>query len=530
MFGFDRSGPKGTGESSLALWVLALPLLVLIMSVSSTVTAQIATADYWPTEGWRASTPEEQGIDSLRLAEVIEYLQNQQGFTIHSLLIIRNGYVVADAYFYPFARGYLHDIASDTKSFTSTLIGIAIDRGYIEGVEQPVLDFFPERTVANLDAGKEAMRLEDLLTMRPGLRCVPEQFEITLQEMMASPDWVQFTLDLPMVAEPGTRYVYCSPTVHLLSAVVQQATGVSALEFAQEHLFGPLGVSNVIWPADSQGHNMGWGDLKLTPHDMAKFGYLFLNEGQWDGRQVVPAAWVETATSPLTRHNLVPSDYGYLWWVDPSGAYFEAAGFGGQEIYVVPDLDTVVVMTGASGGGGPGNWGEQLLNSRIIPLLDSATPLPANPEGVAALASEIQAAAAPNVQPEPVPPLPEMAQRVAGKAVVLEANPVGLQSVSLAFPAEAEAVLTLSFGNGMQVEWPAGLDNVYRFALGTGGLRDAAKGWWESDNVFVVHHDQIGHHAREQISVTFEQDHVTIQIQDLNRPEAVLTLVGRLEE
>ena len=259
--------------------------------------------DYWPTDGWRTSTPEEQGMDSEQLAEMMDYLQGSPGFTIHSLLIIRNGYIVTDATFYPFAQDSLHDLASATKSFMSTLIGIAIDKGYIESVEWPVLDFFPGRTVANLDANKEAMTLENLLTMRSGFECSNQGAESTDVQMEASPNWVQFTLDLPMATEPGTRYNYCNQNSLLLSAIIQETTGMSALAFAQEHLFGPLGVSDFIWPTGPQGNNRGWGDMKLAPHDMAKLGYLFLNQGLWDGQQVVSAAWGQAATSvTLTFH------------------------------------------------------------------------------------------------------------------------------------------------------------------------------------------------------------------------------------
>ncbi len=138
-------------------------------------------------------------MDSELLAEAMNYLQEQNGFNIHSLLIIRNGYVVTDSYFYPFAQSRsLHDLASATKSFTSSLIGIAINMGYIENVEQHVLDFFPERSVANIDANKEAMTLEDLLTMRPGFECSHSPSDKTTFEMMDTPDWVQFVLDSSM--------------------------------------------------------------------------------------------------------------------------------------------------------------------------------------------------------------------------------------------------------------------------------------------------------------------------------------------
>ena len=449
-------------------------------------------------------------MDSEQLAELMDYLQGQNSFTIHSLLIIRNGYIVTDAYFYPFAQDSLHDLASATKSFMSTLVGIAIDQGTIESVGQPVLDFFPERTVANLDANKEAMTLEDLLTMRSGFKCINQPTEVTLSEMRASPDWSQFVLDLPMASEPGARYVYCSPNVHLLSAIIQETTGMSALEFAQEHLFGPLGVSDGFWPSDPQGNNWGWGDLKLAPHDMAKLGYLFLNKGLWDGQQVVSAAWVKAATSG--------GSYGYLWWLKPSGTYF-ATGRGGQEIWVLPDRDMVVVITGASGGGGAGAWGGGLMNSHIIPLAESAAPLPPNPDGVAALASKIQAAAAPvQIQPESVPPMPEIAQRVAGISYVIDDNPFGLLSFALSFPANDEALLKITtLGSSTpladpQFEWLMGLDNVDRIAPGRFGMSTAAKGLWESDTVFVAHIDEIAANQQEfRLSLAFEGDQVTIE-------------------
>ena len=231
------------------------------------------------------------------------------------------------------------------------------------------------------------------------------------------------------------------------------------------------------------------------------------------------SAWVEAATSGLS--------YGYQWWLDPSGSYY-ACGVGGQEIWVLPGQDMVVVMTGASGGGCTGAWGERLMSSHIIPLAESAAPLPTNPDGVALLESKLQQVAA-MPQPEPVPPLPEIAQRVAGQTFVMDPNPAGLHSVSLDFPEEAEAALSLSFIDGNQIEWLVGLDNVLRFSPGLQGLPSGAKGWWESDNVFIVHREEIGFSRpqEEQISATFEEDLVTLQLQGSS---GAMTIVGRLEE
>ena len=442
-------------------------------------------------------------------------------------MIIRNGYIVTDAYFEPFTQGSVHDTASVTKSFTATLVGIAIDEAYIESVQQPVMDFFPERTVANVDANKEAMTVEDLLTMRSGFECINQPTEVTLFQMMESPDWVQFTLDLPMAEEPGTRFVYCSSNVHLLSTIIRETTGMNALSFAQEHLFEPLGIFDVGWPSDPHGNNHGWGDLRMTPHDMAKLGHLYLHEGEWGGQQVLSPVWVTAATSVPEDASVV--DYGYLWWLVPEypDVYY-ANGRGGQRIFVLPDQDMVVVTTG---GGGRDQYGvlETLLTSYILPAAESETPLPANPEGVALLESKIQQVALAQAEPEPVPPLPEMAQRVSGQTYVLDANQFGLQSLSWTFQEEEEeALFNMTFIDGNQVEFLVGLDNVFRISPGRFGLPAAAKGWWESENVYVIHIDEIGNINQWRINATFEDDQVTVQMQDLTGLGGV-TLVGRLE-
>jgi hypothetical protein len=190
----------------------------------------------------------------------------------------------------------------------------------------------------------------------------------------------------------------------------------------------------------------------------------------------------------------------------------------------------VVVMTGGTGGGCSGEWGGQLMNSRIIPLAESAIPLPANPDGVALLESRVElSTAAP--RPEPVSPLPEVAQQISGKTIVLEANPVGLETISLDFPGGAEAALVLTFIDGNQIVWPIGLDKVYRFTPFEYGLTIGVKGEWEAANVFVVHRDVIGGYERERLEATFEEDQITIQIHNLTPGGGgSVTVVGRLEE
>ena len=505
-------------------------ILVLIFLMASLVIA--GTCATWPTEGWQTSTPEEQGMDSERLAEALDFLQkHRKEYHIHSLTIIRHGYIVADVYVYPFAPGMMHDLASVTTSFTATLLGITIDKGYIESVQQPVLDFFPERTVANLDANKEAITVEDLLTMRSGFECINRPTEVTLFQMMESPDWIQFTLDLPMAEAPGTRFIYCSSNPHLLSATIQETTGLGALAFAQKYLFEPLGISDVSWPSDPQGNNHGWGDMYLTPRDMAKLGYLYLHKGLWDGQQVLSPARVTAATSFQTNTHLSFADYGYLWWLTPSGEYYYADGRDGQRIFVFPDKDMVVVT---SGGGGRDQYGvlEILLTSYITPAVESETPLPANPNGVVLLESKIQQTAAPP-EAKLVPPLSDIARTVSGKTYVMDANPLGISGVSLSFQDESEALCLVSFGDIYQFEILIGLDDVFRFSSGyprNPGIPAAAKGVWESDDTFVVEYDTMGNIERWEWKISFEGGQATLQMRGIAGTDIVVTITGRLEE
>jgi CubicO group peptidase (beta-lactamase class C family) len=353
-------------------------------------------SEYWPTEGWRTSTPEEQGVDSVVLVAMMDAIQS--GGAVHnidSITIIRNGYIVLDITFYPFQLNSTHIIHSCTKSIISALVGIAIEQGNIESVQQPVLDLFPERTVANLTPAKEAMTLEDVLMMATGLKC---QDSILynwdgLYKMMESQDWVQFVLDLPMAEEPGTRFEYCNSASFLLSAIIQETTGMSALDFATENLFTPLGISDVEWPSNAQGITIGWGELNMKPHDMAKFGYLYLSGGVWEGKQIIPSSWVERSTRKhISSDGLNLEDgYGYQWWVDDSGIYM-ALGYAGQYIVVIPEQEMVVVFTSDLMGNDffiP----RELVDDYIIPAAISDTPLSANPNGVEKLQTLIQEAA-----------------------------------------------------------------------------------------------------------------------------------------
>jgi len=349
-----------------------------------TAATSSAATDYSPTKGWRTSTPEKQGMQSGMLADMLENIK-ENGYAIESITIVRNGYIVTDAYFYPFEKDTKHIIHSCTKSITSALVGIAIDKGHIKNVNQPILEFFPKKTIANLDEHKRAITLENLLTMTSGLQCRDSYLYKWkgLTEMKNSGDWTQYIIDLPMAEAPGESFEYCNGVSYLLSVIIQKTTNMKTLDFARKYLFGPLGITDIKWRTSPQGIDIGWGEMWLTPHDMAKIGWLYLKKGQWDGKQIVPAAWVEASTRGHISSTLFPR-YGYQWWIDAS--YYMAVGYKGQFIYVVPEKNMVVVFTCAlprSDFYKP----KTLLNEYIIPAAASSKSLPANSQGKARLNS-----------------------------------------------------------------------------------------------------------------------------------------------
>lgn len=313
---------------------------------------QDPSTSYWPTDEWLKSIPEEQGMDSTQLNELLDYIADHYSRTIDSLIIARHGYIVFEEYPSGLSPDTLHVLHSVTKSFTSALIGIAIQKGFINNVNQKVVNFFPNRSIANLTTYKQDMTIEHLLTMTAGYEWNEWEYPYTdsrngLIRAISSGDFVQHMLDLPMAYAPGSVWTYCTGASHLLSAIIEEVTNQTALAFAQENLFDPLGITDVYWQFDSQGIYYGGSALHLKPRDMAKFGLLYLNNGTCDGQQIIPIDWVLNSTSTI-YHQFSDeyNGYGYQWWTWPSlGGVYYAAGLYQQKIIVVPEHDLVVVFT-----------------------------------------------------------------------------------------------------------------------------------------------------------------------------------------
>ena len=297
-----------------------------------------------PNWDWPVSAPDRQGMDPALLAELPQAAVREFP-ALHSLLVIRNGAIVSENYFLGHTASTRHTVYSITKSVDSALIGIAMQQGYIQSVDQPVLDFFPGRGFDNMDDRKASITLRHVLTMTSGLGWIDG--DPYWAQISSSPDWLAYMLGLPMATDPGKQFNYCSGCSHILSWIIYATTGSTPQEYADRYLFGPLGIRGEVWEADAQGVSIGGWGLHLTSRDLARLGQLYLDRGRWQGQQVVPADWVAESTKPLVpaSNNL---DYGYQWWFNQSLNGFAALGADGQMIFVHPQTNLVVVMTSGS--------------------------------------------------------------------------------------------------------------------------------------------------------------------------------------
>ena len=267
---------------------------------------------------------------------------------LHSLLISHRGELVFEEYYNGADPRRPANMKSASKSVISALIGIAIDEGHIKSVEDPITKYFPEYILNQTDPDKQLITIENLLTMQSGLETTSNR---NYGKWVLSENWVEFVLNQPLVAKPGTRMLYSTGSTHLLSAILTRASGINTKEFAQKHLTSQLGYSMSYWSRDPQGIYFGGNDMEMTPRQMLAFGELYLNKGVHEGRQIIPTNWVKESYRP---HVLSPRGqgryYGYGWWLrDLAGMLVPVAwGYGGQLIFVVEPMDLVVVATSDS--------------------------------------------------------------------------------------------------------------------------------------------------------------------------------------
>jgi len=307
-----------------------LPLLLLTCCLTQPATAQMLA-------------------DDATIAEFDAALEVASSLPrLYSLLISLNGELVVEEYYNGKGPSAIANVKSVSKSVISALIGIAIEAGHIDGVEQPIGDFFGGELAAEPDPMKAEIRVEDLLTMQSGLETTSNR---NYGSWVMSRDWVGFALDQPVEYPPGSLMVYSTGNTHLLSAILTRATGQSTWAFARDTLGEPLGFSLAQWPRDPQGIFFGGNDMEFTPRQMMAIGQLYLNEGRANNRQVIPADWIESSLEPRavsTRES--GRYYGYGWWIREMAGHMTpyAWGYGGQFIVLVPELNLVIVTTSSS--------------------------------------------------------------------------------------------------------------------------------------------------------------------------------------
>lgn len=290
--------------------------------------------DVWPTENWSVSSLEEQSIDPVILAQGLENTADQRKPT-SSFLIVRHGVLLWEAYGDGYDQNSKHYSASMTKSVLSAVVGIAIDQGYIKSVEQSIAELIGDDDFRDL----HDVQLKHLLTMCSGYG---------VKNIYKSPKNPTASVVITPESTPGTTFAYNDDLAHLTSKIVTAVSGRSVLELAEEFLFEPIGVTSYIWPADEQGITIGHTALEWTARDMARFGYLYLRNGRWGEQQVVTEDWVRESTQKYSEGGFPANHaYGYFWWVEKNTKYniFFAGGFGEQRIFVIPELDMVIVVT-----------------------------------------------------------------------------------------------------------------------------------------------------------------------------------------
>jgi CubicO group peptidase (beta-lactamase class C family) len=437
-------------------------LIVLAIQIGTCAFGQ--SLNHWPT-----SLPEEQGMNSLIFTNALK-LAKKQGMNVHSLLVIKNNHTVLDASFYPYKNSYIHDLASGTKSIIAVLIGIAIDKKFVKSENEPILNYFPEYKITNDTL--QTVTIKDLVNMSSGFQCSWNDGEKELGQMKNSTDWVQFMLTLPFADNPGKQFSYCSGNYYLLAEILQRATRTTCHEFADKYLFKPLDFGKSYWVSNYKGVNVGWGDLHISIYDFAKVGCLVLNSGMWNGKQVVSKQWIEKIQPMQKIHGT--ESYGYGWWLDSDNPdEIQAAGRGGQRLFIFKNRNMVVATTGG-GGYDDGNFDDL--------ALEAIKTFEKKENHYVLLQQEVKNAAMPDTQIQTIKHFPANALN---KNFLLDNNKMGLRSMRFE-KRNSNYYIILHFIDSSKEEHPIGMNNQYLMSNEhSSGLPMAVKGKWINDTLNI---------------------------------------------
>jgi CubicO group peptidase (beta-lactamase class C family) len=423
-------------------------------------------------------TPQSQGISSSAILAFVKEADKKIDH-LHSLMLVRHGHVVAEGWWSPYDASTRHELYSLSKSFTSTAVGLAIADGKLS-LDDPVLKFFPDEAPAEPSGNLKAMRVRDLLCMSTG-----HQIEPRLQASKES--WVKTFLAQPVPHKPGTHFLYNTAATYMQSAIVQKVTGQTVLDYLRPRLFEPLGIENPNWGTSPQGISLGGYGLSVRTEDIAKFGQLYLQHGKWHGRQLVPATWVEMATSRQTSNGSNPNSdwdqgYGYQFWRSRHGAYRGDGAFG-QFCIVMPEQDAVVAITS---GVGDMQAVLNLVWDKLLPAM-KRDALPSDDVGDQKLQSKLASLTMPALKPSASIHIP---QAISGTMFSFAPNTQKLETLGLEFGKEGDLATLMVKCNGAaeqriacgQGEWKKS-----RLAFGTFPEQPAAVcGGWTANDVFTT--------------------------------------------
>lgn len=428
------------------------------------------------------TSPEEQGVLPSILLDFITALDKSEQ-EIHSFMLLRHGSVIAEGWWTPHAPNIPHTLFSLSKSFASTAVGIAVDEGYLS-VEDPVLSFFPNTVSQSGNSYIHDMQVKHLLTMSTGHEDKPFPFMYT----RADQNWAKGFFETPIVYAPGTHFLYNTGATYMLSEIIQRTTNMNLIDFLTPRLFEPLAIENATWLASPTGVSLGGIGLSLTTEDIACFGQLYLQKGEWDGQRILSEAWIESATSAQVSNGDAPDSdwtqgYGYQFWRCQHG-FYRADGAFGQFCIVMEEYDAVLAMTSAASDM------QTVMNivwDTLLPAFQTS-PLPDNQEMYARLEEKSNSLSLEPISGETVSPI---ASNVSGKTYHSETNEMGFQSVRLDFIDSActlnigtergDTQITASYG-----QWEAGHTSIFDEIWLTGQQAYVASGAWRSVDTFVV--------------------------------------------
>lgn len=431
-------------------------------------------------------------MDAAILADLLDYLATP-GFNTDSVIVVRHGRIVTEAYASPFHAALRHDLRSVTKSVIATLVGAAIQEGRIGSADQKVLSFFPEHQ-ANGPL-QEAMTVRNLLDMASGIqwREWPYNSQSDAIKLWATPDWTRFILEREVTRMPGEKFQYIAAAPHLLSAILTRGTGSNAADYARGGLFRKLGIADFSWRSDPQGNTVGESALRLRPLDMAKLGLLYLRGGRWEDQQVLPPGWTEALFAPGIVNGgnplTTPPTYRGLWWTDATVPYASAIGRHGQHIIVLPKQDLLLVVTSKTADSSHGSTPPEMVNRYLLPAVKAEAALAAEPGAAGKLAVALgrfqSASGAESRTPSPA------AEALSRRTFALEPNAWGLREFSLELSASEPRYRILQadkaalFGQATR-GGAIGLDGRYVVSTQPGDRLWARRGRWIDETTFRI--------------------------------------------